>query len=146
MINCTWYPVREILPLHRKRCVNSWWHLMGDLYGLGHENLFFIRVTEYFLLIFNPEEACMVCFLLQNPLNPMNYLFKSIWQNHVGQRIGKQNLRAFTSSTLIHSTIWINKKNLPVRWIKFILPSHDLCKQICIAFIIERRISTESLR
>lgn len=112
MINCTWYPVREILPLHRKRSVNSWWHLIGALYGLGHENLFFIRVTEYFLLIFNPEEACMVCFLLQNPLNPMNYLFKSIWQNHVGQRIGKQNHRVLTSSTLIHSTISINKKKL----------------------------------
>ena len=78
---------------------------MGDLYGLGHENLFFIRVTEYFLLIFNPEEACMVCFLLQNPLNPMNYLLKSIWQHHAGQRIGKQNLRVLTSSTLIHNTI-----------------------------------------
>lgn len=52
----------------------------------------------------------MVCFLLQNPLNPMNYLFKSIWQNHAGQTIGKQNLRVLTSSTLIPALHDLNQQ------------------------------------
>ena len=52
----------------------------------------------------------MFCFLLQNPLNPINYLFKSIWQNHAGQTIGKQNLRVLTSSTLIPALHDLNQQ------------------------------------
>ena len=53
------------------------------------------RVTEYFLLIFNPEEACMVCFLLQNPLNPMIELFI---QKHLAKSCGAKDRKAKSQS------------------------------------------------